>query len=145
MNTPFSKTQVTFNQDLAVSRRVLRPAIPEQTLTQYLGRVAHVPGQQVEAMVGYGTIGADGLIKFDDASVKIHTFTGAAYAALMSDKPSWSPDKPAGVYRDSDIFAFIDFIAEEIAKEKRAEAVKAAEVAATAEAAAANSGKPVGV
>jgi len=132
MTSPLdSKITTSFNKDLVVSRQITKPAVQERTVTQYVLRLSHTPGQSVEVLVGTGYINpTTGLLVVDEGSAQNHYFTGAAYTALLSANPSWSPKKPQGTYRDSDIFNFIDFVKLELAREAQEAADNAAVEAA---------------
>lgn len=85
--------------------------IPAKTLTVAISSYQHVTGDRVIVSLITGAIDASGKFtpslmgSFDPALTQI--IDGANYAALMSANPAWASAKPAGVFREDDLWHFI--------------------------------------
>lgn len=113
--------------DMLSKRSVIKPAVEARTVTQYIFRIVEVPGQQVEALVGNGVMDlVNQVLVPEDGTLINWTFRDDEYLGLLEAKPSWAPNKPAGVYRNEDIFAYIDYVKEQ-RLEQQAEVVRRAQ------------------
>jgi hypothetical protein len=99
--------------------------IPQQTVVEDIVNIDHNLGNFVRLMVGSGIITngkfelipsqnletiviADipaGIVNEDGSRTNITDYT-----ELMSAYPTWSPQKPAGVFRKDDLWHFVDLI-----------------------------------
>lgn len=83
-----------------------------QEITQGITVINHTVGHFLEFVYAEGDEDADGKFIPDVETTRTCMIKGAAYASLMSEKPSWSPKKPAGMYREADLFALMDAMRE---------------------------------
>lgn len=83
---------------MATERTITIPASAERTATQSLLRISINIGFGVEIVLN------------TDGKVSTRTFSGAEYDELLAESPEWAPDKPGGVFRPQDIFAFMDHL-----------------------------------
>lgn len=101
--------------------------IPQQTVTEDIQLFEHKAGQWVRVVVGVGEI-KNGVFEFtvpqqfmaytiQDNPAVVNDMTGDItfpgtmdYTELMSANPSWAPNKPAGTFRQEDLWHFIDLI-----------------------------------
>jgi hypothetical protein len=101
--------------------------IPAITVAEDIQLFEHMAGQWVSVVVGVGEV-KDGVFSFtvpqqfktyniQDNPPVINQMTGEItyagtmhYTELMSANPSWAPNKPAGVFRQEDLWHFVDLI-----------------------------------
>ena len=83
---------------MTIERTVTIAATAERTATQILLRISTNINSSVEVVLNTGGV------------VSTRNFSGTQYDDLMSANPSWSVNKPAGVFRPEDIFAYIDYL-----------------------------------
>ena len=69
--------------------------------------IEEITGLLVRVSVGVVDAAGEFLVPQTFASYEI---TGANFAELMSASPSWAIGKPAGTYRNEDLWIFIDRI-----------------------------------
>lgn len=101
--------------------------IPQQTVYESIQTYEHFVGTCVTVSVGVGS-DVNGVFQFAypqtfknytiaNAAERLDPQTGqvirpaiADYDDLMSANPSWAPNKPAGTFRQDDLWRFIDLI-----------------------------------
>lgn len=101
--------------------------IPVRVVQEEIASVEHQIGLFVRALVGVGSENASGQFVFDvpqqfdtieicdrpavkgPLGVTVEPEI-ADYAELMSDRPAWAPNKPAGHFRNDDLWPLIDRI-----------------------------------
>jgi len=101
--------------------------IPQQTVYESIQTYEHFVDKSVSVWVGVGSE-VNGVFQFTfpqtfkefviaNAAERINPETGQVlrpaitdYADLMSANPSWAPNKPAGVFRQEDLWHFVDLI-----------------------------------
>lgn len=93
---------------MANTRSKEKPAVKKSQVTQGLLSVTHCIDAFVEITYGEGEV-VDGKFRADNDTVRVKRFTGAAYRSIFEDGPAWAPGKPAGVYRDGDLFDLLDY------------------------------------
>ena len=79
--------------------------IPAQTVREELRTIEEITGLMVRVSVG--------VVDAEGAFIVPQTFTSYeikddAFAELMSAGPAWALNKPAGTYRNEDLWIFID-------------------------------------
>ena len=101
--------------------------IPVRVVQEEIASVEHQIGFFVRVLVGVGSENERGRFVFDVPQtfdvVEIQdrpevkgaqglTTSGAVtdYTDLMSDRPAWAPNKPAGTFRNEDLWPLIDRI-----------------------------------
>ena len=77
--------------------------VPTQTVTEDIVSINEYPSVLVRVDVAYST--AAGPVPNSSQSYDID---GDDFAELMSANPEWAPGKPAGTYRNEDLWIFID-------------------------------------
>lgn len=93
-----------------VSRKVTVNPIPAQEMDQALLRVTHTIGKYVEVDIATGSYAGDGEFNAIPSMQKHIMFTGPNYKMLLAPNPAWAPNKPEGAFKETDIFAFIDYL-----------------------------------
>jgi hypothetical protein len=101
--------------------------IPEQTVTEDIISFEHNINSFVRLLVGKGQV-VDGVFQpfpsqtyepyvICDTPGQTNSMTGEVikadqldYTELMSANPSWAPNKPVGVFRQEDLWHFVDLI-----------------------------------
>jgi len=86
--------------------------IPQQTVREEIRSLQEVPavagsGGRVMVLVGRVDDGGAFLTTQDFQS---YTIDGGNFAELIGEPPAWAPDKPAGTYRNADLWHFIDLL-----------------------------------
>jgi hypothetical protein len=110
-----SQILLTKNQENTMST-TREKTIPAQTTSETI--------RQIEELLPYAVPLPDGLagplspgrvVVMVSTSTEGHaeqfnsfTISGADYDDLVSEAPEWAPDKPAGTYRNADLWHFID-------------------------------------
>ena len=85
--------------------------LPARTITVQIASFNHQKGQSVLVILSKGSVGEAGnfipapMTGFDPAMTQV--IDGDNYTDLMSDRPSWAPNKPAGTFREDDLWQFI--------------------------------------
>lgn len=80
--------------------------IPSKTLQEEITQIIHYPGEKIEITVQAGRYINN---KFKaEMFVQTLCVSDTDYAELLSANPSWSPNKPAGVFRIDDLWHYID-------------------------------------
>ena len=81
--------------------------IPAQTVQEEIRMITEVTGSVINVMVGKVDASGEFIVpqQFETYDIKEDNFTD-----LMSANPSWAPNKPAGTYRNEDLWHFIDII-----------------------------------
>lgn len=79
--------------------------IPEQTVFEDIRSIDEVVGSHVRAMVGRVDSAGEFIVP---QQYEVFEITGDNFAELMSANPTWAPGKPAGTYRNEDLWIFID-------------------------------------
>lgn len=97
---------------MKAARTKLRAARPEAEVTQGIIAINHTVGQFLEFSYAEGSEDADGNFIPDPSTVRVQMVAKKAYRSLMSKGPAWAPEKPAGVYRLEDLFALLDYMAD---------------------------------
>lgn len=96
-------------------------SIPARTGLEEIQSIEHVRGAHVRVVLGVGSvkrlpvsIGSDettDVFVFDDhQQFKQVMIAGADYCELISERPAWAPNKPAGEFRKDDLWHFVDLI-----------------------------------
>lgn len=101
--------------------------IPQQTVTEDIVSFEHQVDRFVRVLVGKGIV-VEGKFQplpsqtyesftISDSPAQINSMTDEVikeaqldYQELMSAYPTWSPQKPAGVFRKEDLWHFVDLI-----------------------------------
>lgn len=68
------------------------------SLTEYPGRLVRF---NVGPVDGNGNL-------LSPERVEGHELSGDDFAELVSENPEWAPSKPAGTYRNEDLWVFVD-------------------------------------
>jgi hypothetical protein len=80
----------------------------QQAVSEDISYYEHSIGGNVKILVRkYST--QNGIVTILDSS-DLYMVHSADYEELMSAYPSWSPQKPAGVFRKEDLWHFVDLI-----------------------------------
>lgn len=82
--------------------------IPAQQVTEDIRSVEEITGLFVRVMVG--TIDSQTGDFTVPQQFVTYEIKGDDFAELMSANPEWAPSKPAGTYRNDDLWVFIDRI-----------------------------------
>ena len=85
--------------------------IPAQSITEDISAVQEFTGQFVRVMVG--TVEENGEFTVPQQFLT-YTIDGQYFEELMSASPEWAPGKPAGTYRNDDLWVLIDRIREAV-------------------------------
>lgn len=100
--------------------------IPAQSVQEDILSVEHHVGRFVRVLIGRGST-VDGVFRFDVGQVfdvidirdipAVQGDLGVVlapeipdYSELMSSAPTWAPNKPAGTFRNADLWIFVDRI-----------------------------------
>lgn len=92
-----------------MQREVIIPASEERRVTRKIERIVidpRVASVEVTMQDYEGSVSVKG-------SATSYSFRGSDYEELLSEYPVWAPTKPAGVFRPSDIFAYLDYLEEQ--------------------------------
>ncbi len=90
------------------TRKKTLEAVPQSEITEAVLAVSYsFINKDMEVLCGAVQV-VDGEMKVVDGSTRRETISGPDYAEFMSDKPAWSPSKPAETFRDEDILLFLD-------------------------------------
>jgi len=81
---------------------------PARSTTASISKFTHQKGSMVFIEYLTGTVDANGVFTNDNFPPLNYTIMGAQYAALMSANPSWATTKPAGTFREQDLWYFIN-------------------------------------
>lgn len=92
-------------------KKIIQPR-EAQEVTQGITVINHTVGHFLEFVYAEGQEDAAGRFIPEADTIRTWMIKGAAYVSLMSEKPSWAPKKPAGVYREADLFALMDAMKE---------------------------------
>lgn len=101
--------------------------IPVRVVQEEISSVEHHIGLYVRVLVGVGSENGNGQFVFDVPQqfdvieiADAHEVKGPLgviikdaitdYAELMSERPEWAPNKPAGTFRNADLWPLIDRI-----------------------------------
>ena len=101
--------------------------IPEQVVAEDIIFFEHQVGNWVKVLVGKGSEVNGAFVPFPSQTYEsimivdnpgvTQSMTGVVlredrfdYTELMSSKPSWAPNKPAGTFRKEDLWHFVDLI-----------------------------------
>ena len=79
--------------------------VPTRTVLEGIRSIEEYTGEMVRVLVGEVT--AAGVFVVPQ-QFTIYEIKGDDFAELMSAGPAWAPDKPAGTYRNEDLWVFID-------------------------------------
>ena len=79
--------------------------IPAQTVREELRAIEEITGQLVRVSVGVVDASGEFLVPQTFSSYEI---LGDDFTELMSAGPAWALNKPAGTYRNEDLWVFID-------------------------------------
>lgn len=109
MKTEKDKTEIV-KVSHKISRKINIDPIPAQELDQAIIRFTHTIGKYVEVTVATGSYAEDGEFSVVSNLQETIFFTGPDYEMLLSANPSWAPEKPEGVFKETDIFKFIDYL-----------------------------------
>ncbi len=89
-------------------REITLPAQQETTAIEVLVAVSiSYLHRTVEAGITFATEAGEQLIP-DMARIQYITLRGEWYDLLMSESPDWAPGKPAGSFREADVFQVLD-------------------------------------
>ena len=81
--------------------------IPQQTYTEDFLSIEEMPGNRVRVVVGVRT--QDGAnFDIEKYPFKEYVIQGDDLTELNGPAAEWAPDKPAGTYRNQDLWHFID-------------------------------------
>ena len=83
---------------MSTERIINLPAVPEREAIQRLLRISINIGQSID------------IVLLTEGETTARSFSGSQYDDLVSANPTWSPNKPAGVFRPDDIFAYMDYL-----------------------------------
>lgn len=81
--------------------------IPSQIANEEIAYIEEFPGNWVRVRVK--VTNSDG-VEIPMQGQTVFSIEGDNLTELLSEKPSWSPDKPAGTYANDDLWHFIDLI-----------------------------------
>ena len=79
--------------------------VPAQSVLEDIRSVEEYIGDSVRVLVG--VVSSEGVFLVPQ-QFSIFEVKGADYAELVSASPSWAPGKPAGTFRNEDLWVFID-------------------------------------
>jgi len=82
---------------------------PATTSTLMMASVTHNSGESVLIMLRAGSVNEDGIFVPSRSSgpPMVCCVDGDNYAELMSANPTWAPNKPAGTFREEDLWQYI--------------------------------------
>jgi hypothetical protein len=92
--------------------------IPAQTISQEIRSIEEVPsstGAPGFVRVQIGRIDASGAFVVPQ-QFEVYEIRGKMYEALVGEPADWAPDKPAGTYRNDDVWYFVDRIRDATAR-----------------------------
>jgi hypothetical protein len=117
---------ITYQFGLLKGNNMRTQTIPEQVVNEDIISFEHIVNSYVRFLVGKGEIvdgkfqpfpsqtydsfvicDTPGLTAADGTVIREDRFD---YTELMSANPSWAPHKPAGVFRQDDLWHFVDLI-----------------------------------
>lgn len=96
-------------EKIKVSRVIPRPKLPEGDIQERLIMLSHRIGAYVEYIIQTGGLDSNNQFVPINELQKSGMFTGPDYDALLEANPIWAPSKPEGLFRESDIFKFLDY------------------------------------
>lgn len=79
--------------------------IPAQIVREDIRSVEEYPNEFIRVMVGIVDAGGAFIVPQE---FSIYEITNENFAELMSADPEWAPGKPAGTFRNDDLWIFID-------------------------------------
>ena len=99
--------------------------IPIQVVQEEIASIEHQIGLYVRVLVGVGSTNENGQVVFKvpqnfdaieiqdrpESKGQLGVVVSPAitdYTELMSDRPQWAPNKPAGTFRNEDLWPLID-------------------------------------
>jgi len=82
---------------------------PATTTTLMMASVTHNAGESVLIMLRAGSVNEDGIFvpSTSPGPPMMCCVDGANYVELMSASPSWAPNKPAGTFREEDLWQYV--------------------------------------
>lgn len=85
--------------------------VPQEEVLEDIQALSEIPGHSVTVYVGiWDNNKGDWVIP---QIFKTYIIEKGMYEELVSANPEWAPSKPAGTYRNEDLWRFIDIIREE--------------------------------
>jgi hypothetical protein len=91
---------------------VRETTIPAKTVREEIRSLQEfpaTPGGEGRVSVVVGRVDEDGAFLFPPQTVT-YEITGEHFAALTGNPAAWASDKPAGTYRNADLWHFIDLL-----------------------------------
>ena len=81
--------------------------IPAETIYEDIRTIEEVPNQSVSVVVGQTDSAGVFLVP---QQYRTYVIEGENYTELNGPPTTWSPDKPDGTYRNSDLWYFVDLL-----------------------------------
>lgn len=83
--------------------------IPQKTISEEIRSIEEIPGQVIRVLVGVVNESGEFIVP---QNFMLFEVKDADMVELLSENPVWAPGKPAGTYRNDDLWQFIDRIRE---------------------------------
>lgn len=103
-------TKRTLHPKASAKRSRVMPARESRLADLHLLAVNHSIGKFLQFSYTECTINPDGSIQFEPGDVMVVKLTGDQYVELFKANPEWAPGKPAGIYREEDLFLLEEYL-----------------------------------